>query len=451
MNINFEKSDQVNAVLTVAFVEDDYKNDVKKELSRLGQRPIKGFRPGHVPQAMLQKLFGPQAKAEVVDRLLSRALTEYIIDNKIAVLGEPMLQEGTEVDLKTMNEFEFKFDIGLAPEFELTVDKSLNIPYYNIEVTDEMVQKHCESYRKRFGKQVPGEQADEESMIKGDLVELDEQGNEKPDGIKAERSIVMPRYLADEQKQLFVGAKVGQEVTFNPSEAASGNAREVASMLNIENEEAEQVKSNFKMTITEIMVHQNAELDQEFFDNVLGKDVATNEQEFLGKLREVVAAQMTTDSNYRFTIDAEQALRKMAGDMPMPDEFLKRFLLTRNSENTPEKIEQEYPGARSQLQWQLIKDKAAQMLNVKVTDDDRMRLAKFMAAQQFAQYGMSNLPDNVIENYANKLMEDERYSSEIDARTFDDQFFAALKNAVTLDETTVNVEEFNKLFEQDKQ
>ncbi len=449
MNVNFEKTDQVNGLLTVAFVEDDYKAEVKKELNRLGQtRPLKGFRPGHVPAALLQKFYGPQVKVQVIDRMLNRAVSDYIVNNKIAILGEPMPTDDTQVNLDTDKEFEFKFNLGMAPEFELTIDKNITVPYYNIAVTDDMVQKQNEGYRKRFGKQVPGEEAAIDSMLRGSLVELDDNGQVKADGIKAERTIIMPQHLQnEEQQQKFVGAKVGQDIVFNPHTACDGNAAEMASMLNIDKENAAEVTGDFKMNVTEVMVNQPADMDQEFFDNVLGKDEAKTEEEYMTKLREVIAHELVADSNYRFTIDAERVLRDKVGDMPMPDEFLKRFLLTRDEKNTPEKVEEEYPAAKAHLQWQIIKDRAAASLDITVDDSDRRRLARLMAAQQFAQYGMTNLPDDVVDNYAQKLMDDERYHSEISSRAFDDKFFASLKQAVTLDEKNVSIDEFNKLFE----
>ncbi len=449
MNVNFEKTDQVNGLLTVAFVEDDYKAEVKKELNRLGQtRPLKGFRPGHVPAALLQKFYGPQVKVQVIDRMLNRAVSDYIVNNKIAILGEPMPTDDTQVNLDTDKEFEFKFNLGMAPEFELTIDKNITVPYYNIAVTDDMVQKQNEGYRKRFGKQVPGEEAAIDSMLRGSLVELDDNGQEKADGIKAERTIIMPQHLQnEEQQQKFVGVKVGQDVVFNPHTACGGNANEMASMLNIDKENAAEVTGDFKMNVTEVMVNQPADMDQEFFDNVLGKDEAKTEEEYMTKLREVIAHELVADSNYRFTIDAERVLRDKVGDMPMPDEFLKRFLQTRDEKNTPEKVEEEYPAAKAHLQWQIIKDRAAASLDITVDDSDRRRLARLMAAQQFAQYGMTNLPDDVVDNYAQKLMDDERYHSEISSRAFDDKFFASLKQAVTLDEKNVSIDEFNKLFE----
>lgn len=447
MNVNFEKIDQVNATLTISFVEEDYKNDVKKQLAELGQRrPLKGFRPGHVPASLLERNFGPQVRSEVIDRKVSHALTEYIVNNHVPVLGEPMLDKDTKVDLNTEKEFSFKFELGLAPEFDVTVDKSVKVPYYNIEVSQEMIDRQNETLRKRYGKQVPGEVAAEDSMLRGSLVEVDAEGNEKADGIKAERTVISPQYLKDEeQKAKFVGAKVGDVVVFNPGKATGGNENEMAAMLNVDKEQAA-VESDFSMKVDEILVNQDAELNQEFFDNVLGKGQAATEEEYLSKLKDMLAAQLKNDSNYRFTLDVEMVLRDQVGELEMPDEFLKRFLASRNEELDAEKVEEQYPTTKKHLQWQLIKDKVAKALSVKVEVEDKMRLARYFAAQQFAQYGMSNLPDDVIDNYAHKLLEDARSSNDIEERAFDDKLFAAIKQAVTLEEKAVTVDEFNQLF-----
>lgn len=448
MNVNFEKIDNVNANLTISFVEEDYKSDVKKGLAEMGmRRPIKGFRPGHVPAGLLQKFYGTQVLSEVIDRKVSRALTEYIVDNKVDLLGEPMIDPETKVDLNTEKEFSFKFNLGLAPEFELKLDKRVKIPYYNIEVSDEMVANQDKSFRKRFGKQVPGEVADEDSMLRGTLVELNEDGTEKEEGIKVEHTLVAPQYLKNaDEKQKFVGAKVNDDVVYNPNKSVDGNVTELSALLNVDKENAD-VKSDFKFHVEEIMVNQDAEANQELFDNALGKDQAKTEEEYLAKVKEMIAAQLKNDSNYRFTLDAEKVLRTKVGDLELPEAFLKRFLTARDENADAAKVEENFPKTKEQLQWHLIKEKVAKSYALKVEAEDKMRLARYFAAQQFAQYGMSNLPDDVIDNYAHKILEDQRYAEEINTRAMEDKVFAQIQNAVTLNEKNVTVEEFNKLFE----
>lgn len=449
MNVTLEKTDNVNAVIAVSIEEKDYQDDVKKQLNELGRkRPLKGFRPGHVPAPLLRKMYGPTVTADVVDRLLSKQLTNYIVENKLNILGEPMVTEDTNVDLNTEKNFTFKFNVGLAPEFDIKLDKRVKIPYYNIEVSQDMVDRQNEAYRKQFGKQVPGELSDDTAMLRGTLTELDENGVEKADGIKVEKTVISPRFLKnDDERKKFIGKKVGEEIVYNPYKSVDGSVVELAAVLNLDKDQAD-VKSDFKFVPTEILVNKEADLDQEFFDNVLGRGVAKDEKEYTEKLKELISNQLKNDSNYRFTIDAQEVLRKKVGEMELPDDFLKRFLVARDEKHDAKKVEEQYPQTRKQLEWQLIKEKVAKNLNVDITEDDKLRLARFLAAQQFAQYGMTNLPDDVIDKYAKEMLEKPEYKDDIANRAFEDKVYAAIKEAVGLTEKKVSLDEFNKLFEQ---
>lgn len=452
MNVTLDKNGNVSGVLTISLVEEDYQAEVKKQLAELGRRrPIKGFRPGHVPAGLLKKYYGGQVTAEVVDQVVSRELTNYIRENNIDLLGEPMLSPDTKVDMVNEKDFSFKFDLGFAPEFELKLDKRVKVPYYNIEVSQEMIDNQNEAFKKRFGTQVAGEVADEDALLRGSMVELAEDGTAKEDGIKVERTIVSPKYLKDDdEKAKFVGKKVGDELVFNPSKGAGGNVTELAAMLNIDKDQAADVKSDFNFKVEEILVNKDAEMGQELFDSVLGKDVVKTEKEYFEKVKEMLAGQLKNDSNYRFTLDAEQVLKKKVGDLEMPDEFLKRYLVSINKDADQAKIEEEYPRTREEIVWQLIKEKVARTYDVKIEQDDLMRLARIYASQQFAQYGMGNLPDDMLDRYAGELLENKDYSREISRRAFEDKVFATIRDNVSLNEKTVTVEEFNKLFEKDK-
>ncbi|MBQ2563831.1 MAG: trigger factor [Muribaculaceae bacterium] len=452
MNVTLDKNGNVSGVLTISLVEEDYQAEVKKQLAELGRRrPIKGFRPGHVPAGLLKKYYGGQVTAEVVDQVVSRELTNYIRENNIDLLGEPMLSPDTKVDMVNEKDFSFKFDLGFAPEFELKLDKRVKVPYYNIEVSQEMIDNQNDAFKKRFGTQVAGEVADEDALLRGSMVELAEDGTAKEDGIKVERTIVSPKYLKDDdEKAKFVGKKVGDELVFNPGKGAGGNVTELAAMLNIDKDQAADVKSDFNFKVEEILVNKDAEMGQELFDSVLGKDVVKTEKEYFEKVKEMLAGQLKNDSNYRFTLDAEQVLKKKVGDLEMPDEFLKRYLVSINKDADQAKIEEEYPRTREEIVWQLIKEKVARTYDVKIEQDDLMRLARIYASQQFAQYGMGNLPDDMLDRYVGELLENKDYSREISRRAFEDKVFATIRDNVSLNEKTVTVEEFNKLFEKDK-
>ncbi len=313
-----------------------------------------------------------------------------------------------------------------------------------------MVDNQNAAFKKLYGKQVPGEVSAKDSLLRGSMIELNEDGTDKTDGITVERTVISPQYLKDDvQAEFFIGRHVGDDITFNPQEAAGGSAAEIAGMLNIDKKDAPDVKSDFRFHVEEIMINQDAEMNQELFDAVLGKDVAKNEEEYLTKVREMLAGQLKNDSNYRFTIDTKDALMAAAGadTMELPDEFLKRFLASRaENEDEAKKVEEDYPRSSEQIKWQLIRDKVAEDLEVKVTNDDRMALARFYTAQQFAQYGMGNVPDDVLDRYAGDMLKDERMAADIDARAHEDKTYNAIRQAVKLKETTVSVEEFNNLF-----
>lgn len=449
MNVTLDKNGNVSGVLTISLVEEDYQDEVKKQLSLLGRRrPIKGFRPGHVPASLLKKHYGGQVTAEVVDEIVSRELTNYIRENNIDLLGEPMLSKDTKVDLVNEKNFEFKFDLGFAPEFELKLDKRVKVPYYNIEVSQAMVDDQSNAYKKRFGTQVPGDVSTEDALLRGSMEELDKDGNVKEDGINVERTIVSPKYLKDEvEKAKFVGLKVNDTITFNPRVSSGSNVTEMAAMLAIDKDQAENVESDFTFKVEEILVNKDAELGQELYDMVFGKDVVKTEEDYYAKIKEMLAGQLKSDSNYRFTIDAEKVLVKKVGELELPDEFLKRYLMSINKDTEPSKIEEEYPRTRGEIVWQLIKEKVAKQYDVKIEKEDQMRLARIYAAQQFAQYGIGNVPDETLDRYAGELMENKDYAKEINRRAFEDKVFATIRDNVSLTEKNVTAEEFNKLFE----
>lgn len=448
MNVTMEKVDAVNGVITVSLAENDYQEKVKKELKQIGMRyPEKGFRPGHVPAGLLQKKYGKEVLVDVVNREISESLSKHISDNKLNVLGEPLLSNAEDINFDTDKDFTFKFEVGFAPEIDLTIDKKIAIPYYNIEVDDDMVNKQDEALKRRFGKQVAGEEVDDTALVKGSMVEVDEKGAEKEDGIKVESTVLSPQYFkSDDQKALFIGKKVGDEIVFNPSATCEGNTSELASMLNVDKEQAN-TQSDFKITIKEILVVKDAEHNQEFFDGVFGKDAVKTEEEYTAKLKEMIAIQLKSDSNYRFTIDTQKVLKDKVGSLELPSAFLKKWLLKQNDKHTPETIDDDFAKMVPEIEWQLIKEKIVKDCNIKVEDDDLLVVAKLIAQQQFAQYGMSNIPEDVIERYAKEILENKDYRPSIVERAVEEKIYNAIRSSVKVEEKTVPVAEFNALFE----
>ena len=410
------------------------------------KHPLPGFRPGHVPASLLQKKYGKDVLVEVVNREIYDNLVNYIQENKLNILGEPIISNAEEVNFDTMKDFSFKFEVGFAPEVSLKLDNTVTVPYYNIEVDQKMVDQQNEMLCKRFGKQVKGEQVDATALVKGSMVELDENGAVKENGLNVESTIVAPQYFkSEDEKAKFADKKLGDEIVFNPWATCEGNLGELSSMMNVDREQAD-IKSDFKLTVNEILVNQPAELNQELFDAVFGKDSCKNEEEYFAKLKEMIAGQLVNDSNFRFTVDAEKVLREQVGALELPTEFLKKWLVRQDNKYTAENIDEEFTKMVPQLEWQLIKEQAAKQLDVKVNDDDLLADAKRIAYQQFAQYGMTNIPEDMIEKYAKDILENKEYRSQIVQQSVDNKLYSEIKNAVKLDEKTVNVEEFNALF-----
>ncbi len=449
MNVTLEKVGNVNGFITVSIEANDYQDKVKKELKTIGQRhPERGFRPGHVPMTLLQKKYGREALVEVINRESYDALVKYIQDNKLNILGDPIIANAADLVWENGKDFNLKFEIGLAPEINYTVDKDTTIPYYNIEVSQEMLEKNDEMLLTRAGKQVPGEEVDDTALVKGSMVELNEDGSVKEGGINVENTIVSPQHFKDDaQKALFAGKKVGDEVTFNPWATCNGNATELASMLNADKEQVAEMKSNFKMTIKEILVVKKAEHGQEFYDEVFGTGKITTEEEYFAKLKENIANQMKGDSNYRFTIDAHEAIMAKVGKLELPAEFLKKWLLRQDDKkHTAETIDADFEKMTPDLEWQLTKEKIVRDLNVKVEEADFLNIAKLIAVQQFAQYGMTNIPDDVVERYAKEILDNKEYRQRIAERAVEDKMYAGIKEAANIEEKNVSVDEFNALY-----
>ena len=405
MNVNFEQIDAVNGMLTVELKREDFAADVNKEVAQMGVRhPLKGFRPGKAPKSLLMKFYGPSVTADVVDRMVGRAVYDYIRENKLQILGEPLPNEDTKVDIMKDEEMTFKYDLGMAPAIELKLNKRINVPYYNIEVTDQMIDDAIAHDRKRLGTLVDGEESDKESMLRGSMAELDEQGNDKENGIKVERTVISPRYMADDDEAAkFVGVKVGDTFTFNPHKAYNGNTAELSGLLNVDRADAD-VKSDFRITIEEIKVNKDAEMNEEFFKGVLGTETdVKDEAAFREAMRDMIAKANIPESNYRFTVDAQRILTEKAGEMPLPEEFLKRFLKLRREQDEKQNVEvtdEEAQNMFKQLRWQLVKDHLAQALEIKVEKEDIDTAAFIFAQQQLSQYGIYNAPEDLVRQQA---------------------------------------------------
>lgn len=451
MKIDFEKIDDVNGVVTVSIEEADYADAVKKELKRIGKtHPEPGFRAGHVPASILEKKYGKGVKYDVVSKKVGEALYGYIEENKLPVLGQPVPFKENDLN-PDETQFTLKFKVGMAPELNVKADKDVKIPYYNIDITDEIIDKQDDHMRARFGKQVPGEEVNETALVKGVITELNEDGSVKEGGVVVENGILAPQYFkSEDQKKLFIGKKVGDKVVFNPWATCEGNPAELSSMLNVDKADVDEYKGDFQMDIKEIIVLKPAELGEEYYKEAFGENGnVTDEKSYRAALKAMISNSVAPDEFYRFTIDARDAFMKEVENTPLPDDVLKEFLIINNKDVNDDNVDEVYNGMKKSLLWDLTKEALAKQLDVKVTDEDLKEMAKSMARQQFAQYGMANAPEEAVERFAGDILKDTKNLDQIKARTADMKFFNTLKNAVTLEEKTVSADDFNALFKDD--
>ncbi len=451
MNVSFQNIDKVSGLLTVKLEKADYQEKVDKSLKTFRQKAqIPGFRKGMVPMSLVKKMYGKSVIAEEVNKLLSEKVYDYIKSNNVNMLGEPLPNEEKQqvIDFDTMEEFEFVFDIALAPEFKAEVNNTDKVDYYTIEVTDEMVENQVKAYTQRNGKYDQVSAYEDNDMLKGLIAELDENGNTKEGGIQVEGAVLMPSYMKnDEQKAIFANAKVNDVLVFNPNAAYDGHDAEIASLLKIEKEAAAEMKSNFSFQVEEITRFVPGDLNQELFDQVFGKDAVKTEEEFRAKVKEGIAAQFVADSDYKFLIDARKMLMEKVGKLEFPDALLKRIMLLNNKEKGEEFVAENYEKSVEELTWHLIKEQLVKDNEIKVEQEDVINMAKDATKAQFAQYGMMTVPEDILENYVQEMLKKKENVDGLVGRVVEAKLATALKAKVTLNNKTVSMEEFNKMFE----
>lgn len=448
MQVTLEKNNDLDAVIKVQVVEADYAEKVDKDLRELGRtRQIPGFRKGHVSIEHLRRLFGRDVKAHVLNDEVFKAVLDYLRDNKIDILGEPLPKAVEEINL-TQKDYTFEYEVGIAPKLDIEVNKEIKVPYDIIEVDSKMLEEQDKALRARFGSQEPGEEADATALVKGAIMQLDADGNvmTSEDAIQVVAGIVSPQHFASkEEADKFLGKKVGDKVVFNPAKAEGDNKVALASMLNVDKEKVEGLTSDFEMAISEIIVLKPAEHNEEFFKAVFNQDDIKTEEQYNDALKALIARELAPNSDYKFNHDVQKALVEKFGNFELPGEFLKKLLQARNSEITAEDAAKEYDTMLPSIKWELIKGEIARKQDIKVDNDDLLNFAKGVAARQFAQYGMMNMSDDVIADYAKRMLEDQKFARQIHEQASDMKLFNALRALVDVEEKTVTLDEFKKL------
>ena len=451
MKVTFENPDKVNGLMTITVEEADFKENVEKTLKNYRKKAnIPGFRPGQVPMGMIRRQVGTSVKVDEINKLVGQEIYKYVQENKIQMLGDPLPSDKQQpVDVEKDAPYTFVFDIAVAPEFEIKLNGHDKVDYYTIKVDDKLIDQQVEMYASRGGHYDKVEKYEDNDMLKGDLRELDADGNTKEGGITVEAAIMLPNYIkVDDQKKLFEGCKLGDIITFNPKKAYPENNGEISSLLKISREEAENITADFSFQITEISRYVKADVNQDLFDQVFGKDVVKDEKEFRERIAEGMKAQFAVDSDFRFIFDLRAHCEKKVGKLTYPDALLKRIMLQNNKDKGEEFVEKNYDLSVKELTWHLIKEQLVRDNNIKVEDADIKEAAKEAARAQFAQYGMNNVPDEYLENYANDMLKKKEYVDNLVDRSIDRKLTEVMKGVVKLNPKEVTLDEFNKMMEE---
>ena len=452
MNISFEAPDKINGLMTITLETADYQPEVDKTLKDYRKRAnIPGFRPGQAPMGMIKRQFGPSVKVDAVNKLLGEKLYEYVRENKIQMLGEPLPSEQQEqLDFESDKPLTFKFDIAVAPEFEAKLSGKDKIPYYNITVEDKLIDQQVEMYQSRSGhyEKVENFDMEQRDMLKGDLRELDAAGNVKEGGITVADAVLMPQYIkVDDQKKLFEGSKLGDIITWNPRKAYPESDVEVSSLMKIQKEEVKDHEGDFTFQITEISRFVKAEVNQELFDQTFGEGTVKDEKEFRQKIADTISQQFKSDSDYKFLLDVRAHMEKKVGKLEFPEALLKRVMLNNNKDKGADFVEKNFDASIKELGWHLIKEQLVAAQEIKVGDDDLKNVAKEAARAQFAQYGMSNVPDEYLENYAQEMLKKRENVDGLVDRAVDVKLIAALKSVVKLEEKDITLDKFQEMLQ----
>ncbi|HNX65753.1 MAG TPA: trigger factor [Bacteroidales bacterium] len=441
MNITRENVDALNATIKIAIAKADYEEKVEKTLKDYKRTAsIKGFRPGHVPYGMIKKLYGTAVMVDEINKLVSESLSNYITEEKLEILGDPMPKnEGQSFDPENDDNFTFNFEVGLAPEFENTLSNKCKLTRYQIEPDRKMIDDYKENYCRRHGEFTVAEESEEKDMLRGTLTSSD-------GSVFKDDSTLSVAQVKDENiKKEFIGKKSGDRIVFD-IRAAFPNDYEIASLTGKQKEETADINGDFVFVIHEVSRFVPATPGPELYEKIWGADTVTTDEEFEGKVVDEIKEYFNRETDYKLKTDArELALEKMPFDLP--DEFLKRWLVKVNEKTTAEEIEKEYDHFRDDLRWQLIKNKIAKENTVKIEEEEILEEAKAFTKAQFMQYGLYQVTDEQVTNFAREMLKKEDDARRIAEKVLDTRVLNLIIDAVQVSDKKVTIEEFNKLFE----
>jgi trigger factor len=449
MNITRESIDDLNAMLKIQVEKADYDGNVEKVLRDYRKKAnIKGFRPGMVPIGLIKKMYGKAVQIDEINKVVTDNIQKYLTDEKIEILGDPLpkIDDNEKIDFDTQESFTFSFELGLAPAFETKLSKKNKVTYYEISADDKMKNDYLENYTRRYGKFEKADISEEKDILKGKIQAIDDKGNPVPEGILADDTSLSIEVIKDKKiKKQFIGRAEKDSIDFDLRKAFP-NDNEIAGLLKKQKEEIIKVEGDFRFTINEVSRFRPAELNQELFDRIYGENIIHSEEEFRNRINEEITANLRNESEYKLSVD----LKKLAiekSEFQLPEAFLKRWLLKVNEKTTEELVEKEFDNFSRDLKWQLIRNKIARANELKITEEELLKEAEKITRYQFSQYGLFYATDEQVENYAKETLKREEDAKRIADKILEEKVNLILKDTVKLENKSVSIEEFNKLFE----
>lgn len=445
MNITQESIDDLNALLKVQINQDDYQEKVNAVIQNYRKTAsIPGFRKGKVPVGQIKKMHGKAILIEEVNKLIQEGIYNYITENKLEVLGNP-LPLTKDIDWDHSTNFDFEFEMGLSPQFEVKMTKKSKFDYLKIEADKKMLEHYTTDTTKRYGSMTHPEKSAKTDLIMGDFTQLDAEGNVLKGGIKHSASVALDVITDKKAQKALIGRMQGDEVVIKISNKFSSD---LSHMLNISKEQAQELNSDFRFTVKSISRMTPAEMNQELFDKVFGKDTVRNEKEFKAKMKEEIEKSFVSESDNKLKNDVILHLIKKT-KIELPDAFLKKWLVQTNEKGlTDEQVEAEYDQYSKSLKWQLIENKIIKDNELEVKHEDVLEHTKDMIIQNFAQYGQPAPEDKKLDEIAAQVLTNEEERKKVYNQLYDVKTLALYKEKFMLKDKTVTYDEFVKLASQ---
>ncbi len=443
MNIIKKDIDSLNAEISISVTPTDYETKVTDALKKAQKQiSMPGFRPGKVPVGLVKKQYGTQILVDELNKLLDSTIYNYIQENNIEILGNPLPKEQEKVDFENQKDFEFIYQVGLAPKFNIDLNDKHTFTYKTVKIDDELVEKYVKDVKRNFGKPLNPEVAGEKDVVFVDINELDESGNIKPGGIYKSTSISYERLKNEDAKAKILGVKKEDKLVLNVN-ALYDNALDKSVSLGIDKETAETIDCNLQLIVKNIARLEDAELNQELFDKVYGEGKVTTEEEFKNKIREELGLMFNADAEKFLRTEVENNLVEKS-NIQLPDSFLKRWLMMANEKPiTQEELEKDYPNYSKSMKWKLIENKIIKDNEIKVDADEAKEEAKAFIKSEYARYGQAATEED-LEKISKDILSKEKEAQRIFENLYSKKVLDLIKEKCTLQTKEVSYEDFFK-------